>query len=796
MEKFFDYKKNEDKWYKFWLDNNFFKAETGSSKKPYSLIMPPPNLTGALHLGHIWQHTISDCVARFKRMQSFDVLWLPGVDHAGIQMQTTVERRLKKEKNLNRHQLGRQKFIEYIWQCKEEWYNQQKKQMRKIGESADWSREKFTLDPGPQEAVKEEFWQFFKVGKIYFGSYQVNWCPSCETALMDIETEHLDRLNKLYYLKYLAADKTGDFLTPATVRPETILADSAVAVNPADKRYAKWLGRSVLIPVINKPIPVIADKRVEPDFASGVLKITPAHSVVDYAIGNDHKLAGPMIITRQARLDPSSELVPDFVKNEKVIPARLKLVNKLQELNLIDKVEDYNHSVQVCERCKTDIEPLISEEWFVKMNDLARKAVIAIKAGEVVFQPSNYKKISLNWLNNIKDWCVSRSLWWGHNIPIYYCQKCKDKWPKIYKSLQTDKTWAQENIPGAICSKQVLSQCPFCQGKVEMEEKVLDTWFSSGLWPLSTLGWPEKTKDLKKYYPTDLMTSASEIIFLWILRMIMLGLYFKKKVPFVKVFLHGTLRDQLGVKMSKSLGNGVDPNEMIDKYSADAVRFALAQMTYPGRDIKISKQALEDRIRASRNFSTKLWNISRFILKQTDSQSLKVELIKSNLKLEDKWILTRLSQTVLEVTTDLERLRIGQASEKIYNFIWKELADWYLEIIKFDLLGKDKTRQAVVKTILLKILKQTLRLTHPFLPFISEEINFLIGNKKPLAISCWPKAKLKYSYKSATRAMDKLKNLITARRADQTVKERDLSKEERIIFNNLTRRLLKLKSSS
>ncbi len=707
--------KTEGEWYKFWEKEGLFKADPDSSRKSYSLLMPPPNLTGELHLGHGMEHSIMDAIARYKRMQGFDVLLLPGVDHAGIQFEGTLNKLLSKE-GLTREKLGREGWLKRAWQFKDEMYNSFHQTWKAFGVSADWSKEVFTLDPKVTKAMFTEFKTFWDQDLLYKGAYIVQWCPKDQTAIEDLEMEYEERTEKLYYLQY------GPF-TLATSRPETKFGDTAMAVNPKDKRFTEYVGQEFEIQTLNGPrkMKVIADEAVDPKFGTGVIKVTPAHDFTDYEIGKRHSLPIVQVIDKTGRL---TEIAGRYA-GMKVLEAREAMLPELKEKGILVKVEDYKHSVPVCERCKTVVEPIISEEWFVKMAPLAEKALKNMD--RINFLPKNYKKILSNWLKEIHDWSISRSLWWGHRIPVWYCQKCnpnhlvgKDK-----QSLQPDglkDMVISIDEPGKNC--QTCGQKHWIQ-----DEQVLDTWFSSGLWPMATLGWPDETTELKKYYPWDFETSAPEIKFLWIVRMIMLGLWFKDEIPFKNMFFHGMLRDLQGRKFSKSLGNGINPYDLVAQWGVDATRMALYGYSIPGRDGRTSRQQMDERCKNFRNFNTKLRNIYRFIME------LKPEGIaaptKQSIHPDDKKIIEQLNKTISDVTKNLESFKLHLATEALYEFIWHQFADIYIE--------KSKVRRAEAQPTLEYVLKTSLELLHPFMPFLTEELwQKMPHEAKSIMITKWP----------------------------------------------------------
>jgi valyl-tRNA synthetase len=716
MDKASNQKKSEAELYEFWNENKYFKADPSSKKTHYSLLMPPPNLTGDPHMGHAMQHAILDAIARFKRLQGYDVLLLPGVDHAGIQFEGALTKKLEKE-GLRKHELGREEFLKKAWEFKEEVYKSFHGTWSVFGISADWSREVFTLESKVQEAVLAEFKTFWEQDLIYKGAYIVQWCPKCATAIEDVEMEYEERKEKLYYVNYVI-EGTDEMITVATARPETIAADVAIAVYPQHPKYKKLVGRIAINPFTNTQISIIEDKRVEKDFGTGALKITPGHDMLDYQIGQDHDLPILHAIGKDGKvtaLDPS-------LAGLKVDQARVKAAELLREKGLIEKEQEYTHSVPLCERSKNPVEPLISEEWFVKMKPLSQKAIKNLD--KINFVPKNYKKISADWLKDIHDWCISRSQWWGHRIPVWYCQKCNP-----HHLVGKDKDMV-------ISLAEPKKNCQTCgEHHWVQEEQVLDTWFSSGLWPMATLGWPNETKELSTYYPWDFELTAPEIKYLWIARMIMLGLWFKDEIPFKNMFYHGTLRDLQGRKMSKSLGNGVDPIDLIKQWGIDPVRMTLYSYAAPGRDPRASRQTMDERAKNFRNFGTKLRNIARFVLElKPEGAKARNEVGKdwsSADNKDDLFIVNGLDRLTTGVTKDLENFNLHLASEKIYNFVWHEFADKYIE--------SSKNRRAEAQPTLEYVLKTCLILLHPFMPFVTEEIyQTFQGREKSIMIEAWP----------------------------------------------------------
>jgi valyl-tRNA synthetase len=689
MEKVYDPRQVEGKWYPFWEQKGYFHAEVDESKESFSIVMPPPNITGALHLGHAIDNTIQDILTRFKRMQGYNTLWLPGTDHAGIATQAKVEEQLAKE-GTNRHELGREKFLERVWDWKEQYGGRITQQLRRLGSSCDWSRERFTLDEGCSKAVREVFVDLYNKGLIYRGNYIVNWCPHCHTTISDIEVEHVDREGNLWHLRYPIKD-SEEFLVVATTRPETMLGDTAVAVHPEDERYQHLIGKTIILPLVNREIPIIADEYVDREFGTGAVKITPSHDTNDFEMALRHNLPGITVLDKEARMNENA----GKYKGLERYAARKEIVKDLEALGVLVKVDAHQHAVGECYRCSTVIEPMVSKQWFVKMEPLAKPAMDVVREGILEFVPERFAKIYLGWLENIRDWCISRQLWWGHQIPVWYCEDCGAE----------------------ICTKEDPEVCPKCGSKhLHQDPDVLDTWFSSGLWPFSTMGWPEQTPELKKFYPTSVLVTGRDIIFFWVARMIFTGLEFMKEVPFKKVMIHGLVLDAQGRKMSKSLGNGVDPIEVIDQYGADTLRFMLITGNTPGNDLRFQPERLE----ATRNFANKIWNASRFVLLNLQDYE---EAPRGDLLLADRWILSRYEATVQAVTNALERYDLGEAGRLLYEFIWNEFCDWYIELAKGRLYDKENPEaRKTVQSVLLEVLEGTMRLLHPFMPFITEEI--------------------------------------------------------------------------
>jgi len=696
LSKQYNPKETEDKWYKVWEQNNLFSAKISSSKPPYCIVIPPPNVTGMLHMGHALNNTIQDILIRYKRMRGFVSLWMPGTDHAGIATQNVVERFLAKE-GLKRQDLGREKFIEKVWAWKEEYGSTIIHQLKKLGCSCDWERLRFTMDNDYSAAVTEVFIRLYEKKLIYQGSYIINWCPRCQTALSDEEASHAELQGNLYYLKYPLKGSPLEFLTVATTRPETMVGDTAVAVNPKDKRYKKYIGKILILPLIKREIKIISDPSVDMEFGTGAVKVTPAHDPNDYILGKKHNLDFINVMHPDARMNESAQKYSGLER----FKARETVLEDLKALGLLEKITPHKLSAGHCYRCHTIVEPYLSKQWFVKMKPLAKQAIEAVKKGEIKFYPERWTKVYLNWMENIQDWCISRQIWWGHRIPVYYCKNCQAKNP----------------AKGIIVSKTKPEKCPRCaSADIYQDEDVLDTWFSSWLWPFATFYWPEENADLKYFYPTSTLVTAPEIIFFWVARMVMAGLEFKKKIPFKDVYIHGTVRDIEGKKMSKSLGNVIDPLEVIAEYGTDALRFSLISITSQGQDVYLSKERFEQ----GRNFANKIWNASRFILMNLKPENSNADLCVSfkeeKFDIVNRWIISRFYSTLKKTNEDLDAYRFNEAANNLYSFFWHEFCDWYLELIK------PRIDQKQTQLIMYKVLEKTLRLIHPFMPFISEEI--------------------------------------------------------------------------
>jgi valyl-tRNA synthetase len=683
----------EDKWYAFWMEGGFFRADTHSTKAPFSIVIPPPNITGSLHMGHALNNTLQDIVIRFKRMQGFNTLWMPGTDHAGIATQNVVERKLAEE-GFDRHSLGREKFIERVWQWRERYGGVITNQLKKLGASCDWSRERFTMDEGLSEAVREVFVRLYQEGLIYKGNYIINWCPRCRTALSDLEVEHEEESAKLYHLSYPFKGEEGS-ITVVTTRPETMLGDTAVAVNPEDDRYRGLIGKMVILPVLHREIPIIGDEYVDVKFGSGALKVTPAHDLNDFEIGLAHDLEMVKVIDEEGKM--SAEAGP--YRGLDRFACRERIVKDFESDGTLLHVEDYRHNVGHCYRCKTIIEPTLSTQWFVRAKPLAEAAIQAVEDGRTKIIPKVWEKTYFEWMNGIRDWCISRQIWWGHRIPAWYCDTCGE----------------------TIVSKEEPGSCSQCGGaKFRQETDVLDTWFSSALWPFSTLGWPKEAEELQVFYPTSVLITGFDILFFWVARMMMMGLQFMGDVPFRDVYIHALVRDIQGRKMSKSRGNVIDPLVVMEEYGTDAFRFTLAAFAAQGRDICLS----EERIEGYRHFANKIWNASRFSLTNlADFQGIAHEIVLRQTNLPNRWILSRFNETVREVAEALEEYRFNDGAQAIYHFIWHEFCDWFLEMIKPVLYGKDDSQErTITQYVLLRVLDGALRLLHPFMPFITEEI--------------------------------------------------------------------------
>ena len=735
IPKTYDPREVEDRWYQEWIDQGYFDANVNSDKKPFTIVIPPPNVTAALHMGHAYNNTIQDIYIRLRRKQGYETLWLPGTDHAGIATQNVVERNLHKEKK-TRFDLGRDDFVERVWQWREQHGNRIIFQLKKMGCSCDWRRERFTMDEGLSRAVLEVFIQLYNKGLIYKGNRIINWCPRCGTAISDEEVEYKEKTGRLWYIKYPVKESDAHLIV-ATTRPETMLGDTAVAVHPEDSRYQDLIGKTVNLPLMNRKIPVIADRQVDPEFGTGAVKVTPAHDPNDFEIGRRHKLPSVNILNSDGTLNKDMGPYSQLDRFD----ARKKVIKDLEDQGLLLKIEEHHHSVGHCHRCDTIVEPWLSEQWFVKMKELAKPAIEVVKNGKMKLYPAErWQKTYINWLENIRDWCISRQLWWGHRIPVYYCEGCQEM--KV----------AQEKP----------ENCPQCgESEWRQDENVLDTWFSSWLWPFSTLGWPEETPDLRYFYPTTLLITAADIIFFWVARMVMAGMEFMNDIPFHSVYFNGIIRDQMGRKMSKSLGNGIDPLDIIDKYSADAMRFTLIMLGSEGQDINLAESSFD----MGRNFSNKIWNAYRYLALNLEEPIDNYQDYSENFELADQWILSRLQHTIEDVTLNLEKFRINDSLSAVYHFFWHEYCDWYLELIKPRLLAEGNEKEkTVARSIAVHVMKTCMNLLHPYTPFISEEIWYRLKNdsEPSSVVSEWPQANSSIVNKNAEAEMSFIQNLISA----------------------------------
>ena len=732
MPKVYDPKTFEKKWYAYWEENRLFHAEAEPEKTPYSIVIPPPNVTGQLHMGHAMDNTLQDILIRWRRMQGYNTLWMPGCDHAGIATQAKVEESLREE-GLSRYDLGREKFLERVWAWKEKFGHRIMSQLRSLGSSCDWERERFTMDEGCSRAVREVFVSLYEEGLIYQGTRITNWCPRCHTALSDIEVEHETEGGKLWHLRYKFADGE-DYVEIATTRPETMFGDTGVAVHPDDERYRGMVGRMLILPIVNRQIPLFADEYVDPSFGTGAVKVTPAHDPNDFDMGERHGLAQVKVIENDGTMGDGAGRYAGMDR----YACRKALVEELAALGVLVRTEEHEHAVGHCSRCHTTVEPLVSKQWFVKMASLAQPAIEAVRDGRIRFVPERFTKIYENWLDNIRDWCISRQLWWGHRIPAWYCDDCG----KVSVS-RTD-----------------LTTCPACGGShLHQDEDVLDTWFSSALWPFETMGWPEKTPELRQFYPTNTLVTGYDIIFFWVARMVMMGLKFGGDIPFRHVFIHGLVRDGQGRKMSKSLGNGIDPVEVIEKYGADTLRFMLVTGNTPGNDMRF----YWERVEAARNFANKLWNASRFMLMNLEGFDGQFVPEAADYTLADRWILSRYARTSAAVTENLEKFELGEAARGLYEFIWGELCDWYIELVKARLYEEDGRSRRTAQYVLGYVLERTLRLLHPFMPFITEEIWQHIPHEgKSIMTAPWPKGEESWLREEDEAAMAAIMEVIKA----------------------------------
>ena len=737
MAKAYNPKEVEDKIYDFWQEGNYFHAEVDKDKKPYTIVMPPPNITGQLHMGHALDNTLQDILIRWRRMQGYSALWLPGTDHASIATEAKIVEAMRKE-GITKEDLGREKFLERAWEWKKEYGGRIVSQLKKMGSSCDWERERFTMDEGCSKAVKEVFVRLYNKGLIYRGERIINWCPHCKTSISDAEVEFEEQAGHFWHLRYPLTDGSG-YLELATTRPETLLGDTAVAVNPSDERYKDLVGKTLTLPLVGREIPIIADDYVDVDFGTGVVKITPAHDPNDFQVGLRHNLPVINVMTDDAKI---VEDYPRYAGMDRY-EAREAIVKDLDEGGFLVKVEKHDHNVGTCYRCHSTVEPRVSKQWFVKMDELAGPAIECVKSGKTKFVPERFNKIYYHWMENIRDWCISRQLWWGHRIPAYYCDECGE----------------------VTVAKEMPEKCPKCGcTHLHQDEDTLDTWFSSALWPFSTLGWPDKTPELDYYFPTNTLVTGYDIIFFWVARMIFSSVEQMNSQPFDTVFIHGIVRDENGIKMSKSLGNGIDPLLVIDQYGADALRMFLATGNSPGNDMRYS----EKRVEACRNFANKLWNASRFVHMNIDDYDVKNEL-PATLETEDKWILHTLNNVAKEVNENLERFELGIALSKIYDFIWNSYCDWYIELCKARLQSEGETAQNA-RQVLIYVLDKILKLLHPFMPFITEEIWQTIPHDtdgKTVMLEKYPEYDPSLDFKAEAEEMMKVMEAITAIRTQR-----------------------------
>ena len=743
----------EDKLYEEWNNKGYFKPSMDKTKESYCIMMPPPNVTGKLHMGHALDGTMQDILIRYKRMCGYNTLWLPGTDHAAISTEMKVVEKLREE-GKEKKDLGREKFLEEAWEWTKHYGGTIQNQQKKLGCSCDWERNRFTLDEGLSNAVLEQFINLYNKGLIYKGTRMVNWCTNCNTSVSDIEVEYKEEQTHLWHIRYKITGTEDEYVVVATTRPETMLGDTAVAVHPDDERYKHLIGKTCILPIMNKEIPIIADEFVEKEFGTGCVKITPAHDMNDYKAGIDHNLDIIEVFDEHFKM---GNLVPEY-KGMDLLEAREKIVEKLKELGALVKVEEYTHNVGKCERCKHTIEPKISEQWFVKMKELAEPAIKAVKEEDIKFFPKRYEKTYFNWMENIQDWCISRQLWWGHRIPAYYCQEC-----------------GHINV-----AKTQPDKCEKCGStNLKQDEDTLDTWFSSALWPFSTLGWPENTEDMQTFYPTNVLITGYDIIFFWVARMIFSGLECTGKKPFNDVLIHGIVRDSQGRKMSKSLGNGIDPLEVIEKYGADSLRFSLILGVSPGNDVKYMPEKLEQ----ASNFANKIWNAAKFVLMNLEDVKDVENLELEKLQYEDKWILSKLNTLVKEVRQNFDHYELGVATQKIYDFIWNEFCDWYIEIVKTRLHDKENQTRQVAQAVLNKVFSDSMKLLHPIMPFVTEKIyTQLYNNDESIMISSFPEYEENLNFKESENEIEKLKEIIIGIRNVRSNMNVHPSKKADLIF--------------
>ncbi|MDO4523115.1 MAG: valine--tRNA ligase [Eubacteriales bacterium] len=729
LAKTYDPKGLEDRLYQKWEENGYFHAKVNPDKKPFTIVMPPPNVTGQLHMGHALDETMQDILIRFKRMQGYEALWQPGTDHAAIATEVKVINRLK-EQGIDKNEIGREEFLKHAWAWKEEYGSRILNQLKKLGASADWERERFTMDEGCSKAVEEVFVRLYEKGWIYKGSRIINWCPVCQTSISDAEVEHEDQDGHFWHINYPVVGEPGKFVEIATTRPETLLGDTAVAVNPEDERYQELIGKMLELPLTGRQIPVIADAYVDKEFGTGCVKITPAHDPNDFEVGKRHNLEEICIMNDDATINELGGKYAGMDRYE----ARKAMVKDLDDLGLLVKVVPHSHSVGTHDRCKTTVEPMIKQQWFVKMDEMAKAAIETLEKGELTFVPERFDKTYLHWLENIRDWCISRQLWWGHRIPAYYCEECGE--------VVVQRGGAPET-------------CPKCGGThLKQDEDTLDTWFSSALWPFSTLGWPQKTPEMEYFYPTDVLVTGYDIIFFWVIRMVFSGLEQTGKTPFHHVLIHGLVRDSQGRKMSKSLGNGIDPLEVIDKYGADALRLTLMTGNAPGNDMRF----YWERVEASRNFANKIWNASRFIMMNLEKAEVPTEMPKEQMTQADQWILSKVNTLAKDVTENMEKFELGIAVQKVYDFVWEEFCDWYIEMVKPRLYSDEDTTKGAALWTLKTVLGNALKLLHPYMPFITEEIFCTLNpQEETIMISEWPVWTEAWNFEAQEQAVETIK---------------------------------------
>ncbi len=739
LAKTYDPKGLEDRIYQKWLDNKYFHAEVNRDKKPFTIVMPPPNVTGQLHMGHALDETMQDILIRFKRMQGYEALWQPGTDHAAIATEVKVIEKLK-EQGIDKNEIGREEFLKHAWEWKEEYGGKIINQLKKLGASADWDRERFTMDEGCSKAVQEVFIKLYEKGYIYKGSRIINWCPVCQTSISDAEVEHEDQDGFFWHINYPVVGEEGQFVEIATTRPETLLGDTAVAVNPEDERYKHLVGKMLKLPLTDREIPVVADEYVDKEFGTGCVKITPAHDPNDFEVGKRHNLPEINIMNDDATINELGGKYAGMDRYE----ARKAMVEDLKELELLVKVVPHSHNVGTHDRCGTTVEPMIKPQWFVRMKEMGEAAIKTLQDGNLKFVPDRFDKIYMHWLENIRDWCISRQLWWGHRIPAYYCDECGE-------------TVVAREMPG---------KCPKCGcTHLTQDEDTLDTWFSSALWPFSTLGWPDKTEEMEYFYPTDVLVTGYDIIFFWVIRMVFSGLEQTGKTPFHHVLIHGLVRDSQGRKMSKSLGNGIDPLEIIDQYGADALRLTLMTGNAPGNDMRFYME----RVEASRNFANKVWNASRFIMMNLEKAEVPAEIDLASLTSADKWILSKVNTLAKDVTENLDKYELGIAVQKVYDFIWEEFCDWYIEMVKPRLYNDEDTTKAAALWTLKTVLANALKMLHPYMPFITEEIFCtLCPEEESIMISSWPEFKTEWDFKADEEAVEIIKEAVRSIRNVRT----------------------------